>query len=142
MQRGKPRVAWKVVCRPKDQGGLGIKPVKQWNEVLLIRKIWKIIENKYYLWAKWINVVRFKRKGTWDIDMERTDSWGWKTMFKIRDSVKEHVWYSIGNGKKTSMFYDKWCANGPLCKFINKRAIYDARIKDNVVIADMLIDNN
>lgn len=33
---GKARVAWKLVCRPKDQGGLGIKPLRQWNEVLLI----------------------------------------------------------------------------------------------------------
>ncbi|GJY45431.1 RNA-directed DNA polymerase, eukaryota, reverse transcriptase zinc-binding domain protein [Tanacetum coccineum] len=93
--QGKARVTWKMVCRPKDQGGLGIKPLKQWNEVLL-----------------------------------------------IRDAIKEHVWHSIGNGKKTSMFYDKWCLNGPLSKFISKRNLYDARICDNVMVDDMLIDNN
>nr|GEV72773.1 ribonuclease H-like domain-containing protein [Tanacetum cinerariifolium] len=31
-------------CMPKDQGGLGIKSVKNWNEVLPIKKLWKIIE--------------------------------------------------------------------------------------------------
>ncbi|GJT18120.1 RNA-directed DNA polymerase, eukaryota, reverse transcriptase zinc-binding domain protein [Tanacetum coccineum] len=35
--RGKARISWKMVCRPKEQGGLGIKPLKRWNEVLLIR---------------------------------------------------------------------------------------------------------
>ncbi|GKE35217.1 RNA-directed DNA polymerase, eukaryota, reverse transcriptase zinc-binding domain protein [Tanacetum coccineum] len=60
--QGKARVAWKMVCRPMDQGGLGIKPLKQWNEVMLIRQFWKIIENKDSLWAKWVNVVRLKRK--------------------------------------------------------------------------------
>ncbi|GJS13862.1 RNA-directed DNA polymerase, eukaryota, reverse transcriptase zinc-binding domain protein [Tanacetum coccineum] len=85
-----------------------------WNsgdsaQVLLIRQFWKIIENKDSLWAKW-----------------------------IRDSIKEPVWYKIRNGRRISMFYDKWCSNGPLCDFISKRAIYDARIKDNVVIADMM----
>ncbi|GJS48359.1 histidine kinase 3, partial [Tanacetum coccineum] len=110
---GRARVAWKIVCRPKDEGGLGIKPFKQWNEVLLIRQFWKIC-------------------------IDKSDSWGWKTMLKIRDSIKEHVWYSIGNGNSISVFYDKWCLNGPLCDFISKRAIYNARIKDNVVIADIV----
>ncbi|GKD81961.1 hypothetical protein Tco_1348800, partial [Tanacetum coccineum] len=44
--RGKARIAWKMVCMPKEQGGLGIKPLKRWNEVLLIRQFWKILENK------------------------------------------------------------------------------------------------
>ncbi|GKE36720.1 RNA-directed DNA polymerase, eukaryota, reverse transcriptase zinc-binding domain protein, partial [Tanacetum coccineum] len=28
----KARVVWKLVCRPKEQGGLGIKPLRKWNE--------------------------------------------------------------------------------------------------------------
>ncbi|GKA05135.1 RNA-directed DNA polymerase, eukaryota, reverse transcriptase zinc-binding domain protein [Tanacetum coccineum] len=43
--KGKARVAWKMVCRPKEQGGLGIKSLKKWNEVLLIRQFLKIIED-------------------------------------------------------------------------------------------------
>nr|GEV53722.1 hypothetical protein [Tanacetum cinerariifolium] len=34
--KGKARVAWSLVCRPKDQGGLGLKPLKRWNEVMEI----------------------------------------------------------------------------------------------------------
>jgi hypothetical protein len=46
--RGKARVGWKVVCKPKDQGGLGIKSLKKWNEVLLIRQFW-IVRNLFGL---------------------------------------------------------------------------------------------
>ncbi|GKC92280.1 RNA-directed DNA polymerase, eukaryota, reverse transcriptase zinc-binding domain protein [Tanacetum coccineum] len=35
----KARVAWKLVCRPKEQGGLGIKPLRKWNEVLMITQL-------------------------------------------------------------------------------------------------------
>ncbi|GJV49462.1 hypothetical protein Tco_1439674 [Tanacetum coccineum] len=73
-----------------------------------------IIENKDSLWAQWVNKVRLKGKSIWEIGIDKSDSWGWKTMLKIKDSIKEHIWYIIGN------------------------AIYDARIKDNVVIADMV----
>ncbi|GJU91627.1 hypothetical protein Tco_1304050 [Tanacetum coccineum] len=47
----KAKIAWKVVCRPKDQGGLGIKPLREWNEVLLMKHIWKIMEQKQNLWV-------------------------------------------------------------------------------------------
>nr|GEU75322.1 hypothetical protein [Tanacetum cinerariifolium] len=43
---GKAKVAWKVVCLPKDQGGLRIKDLKKWNEILLIKQLWKILEEK------------------------------------------------------------------------------------------------
>nr|GEW14982.1 RNA-directed DNA polymerase, eukaryota, reverse transcriptase zinc-binding domain protein [Tanacetum cinerariifolium] len=43
---GKAKLAWKRFCMPKDQGGLGIKSVKNWNEVLLIKQLWKIIEGR------------------------------------------------------------------------------------------------
>nr|GEV73435.1 hypothetical protein [Tanacetum cinerariifolium] len=61
LAQGKAKVAWKVVCWPKDQGGL--------------------------------------------------------------------------------VFYDKWCSCGPSSGFINKRTIYDARIDDDLMIADMVVDN-
>ncbi|GJR45485.1 RNA-directed DNA polymerase, eukaryota, reverse transcriptase zinc-binding domain protein [Tanacetum coccineum] len=40
---GKAKTTWKVVCMPKDQGGLGIKPLGEWNEVLLMKNLWKIL---------------------------------------------------------------------------------------------------
>ncbi|GJT09800.1 hypothetical protein Tco_0856842 [Tanacetum coccineum] len=47
---GKAKVAWKQVCLSKEQGGLGIKSLKKWNEILLIKQLWKIIERKESLW--------------------------------------------------------------------------------------------
>nr|GEY86701.1 RNA-directed DNA polymerase, eukaryota, reverse transcriptase zinc-binding domain protein [Tanacetum cinerariifolium] len=44
--RGKAKVAWSIMCRPKDQRGLGLKPLKKWNEVLLVSQLWKLIYRK------------------------------------------------------------------------------------------------
>ncbi|GKE62850.1 RNA-directed DNA polymerase, eukaryota, reverse transcriptase zinc-binding domain protein [Tanacetum coccineum] len=113
--KGKARVSWQVVCKPKDQGGLGIKSLKKWNEVLLIRQFWKIIEVKDSLWAKWVNIVK--------------------------DRIRDHVWYEIGNGNNVSMWYDKWCIDGLLSSVISRRDIYDARLDDNARVVDMIRDN-
>ncbi|GJV04520.1 ribonuclease H-like domain-containing protein [Tanacetum coccineum] len=66
----------------------------------------------------------------------------WASVYLLPNYVVKDLDKFIGNSQKISVFYDKWCSNGPLCEFISKRAIYDARIKDDVVIADMMIDNN
>lgn len=40
-KKGGAKVAWKDICRPKDQGGLGLKDLGKWNELFLVKHIWK-----------------------------------------------------------------------------------------------------
>ncbi|GJT28060.1 hypothetical protein Tco_0908335 [Tanacetum coccineum] len=102
---GRAKIAWKVVCRPKDQGGLGIKPLNEWNEVLLMKNIWKIVEQKQTLWVQWVNRVKLKGRSVWDIDIDVNDSWGWKKLIELRDRIKPHIFHNIGNGKSTSVWF-------------------------------------
>nr|XP_043616225.1 uncharacterized protein LOC122588158 [Erigeron canadensis] len=74
--QGKAIVAWNNVCKPKKQGGLGLKDMKNWNEVLLVRQLWKILEDTNSLWAKWVNVVKLKGKYIWTVEADKQDSWG------------------------------------------------------------------
>nr|XP_043620341.1 uncharacterized protein LOC122592208 [Erigeron canadensis] len=135
---GKAKVAWKNVCKPKEQGGLDIKDMRKWNDVLLVRQFWKIIENGNSLWAKWVNVVKLKSMSIWEIEADKYDSWGWKTMLGIRELVKQHVLYKIGNGRRISMWNDKWSIDGPLNQVITKRVLYDAKLEADTKIADMI----
>lgn len=50
--KGKCKVAWKFVCSPKDQGGLGLKDLYTWNEALLSKHVWNIAIKKDTLWVK------------------------------------------------------------------------------------------
>ncbi|GKB87696.1 RNA-directed DNA polymerase, eukaryota, reverse transcriptase zinc-binding domain protein [Tanacetum coccineum] len=45
-ENGRSKVAWKIVYCPKKEGGLGLKQLGDWNEVLLSKQIWKIIAKK------------------------------------------------------------------------------------------------
>ncbi|GKD03414.1 hypothetical protein Tco_1178388 [Tanacetum coccineum] len=137
---GRAKIAWKVVCRPKDQGGLGIKPLGEWNEVLLMKNIWKIVEQKQTLWVQWVNRVKLKGRSVWDIDIDVNDSWGWKKLMELRSKIKPHVFYNIGNGKTTSEWYDRWNLYGLLSNIITRMDIYDARFNDSDCVADLIED--
>ncbi|GJW99432.1 RNA-directed DNA polymerase, eukaryota, reverse transcriptase zinc-binding domain protein [Tanacetum coccineum] len=72
--RGKAKVEWSLMCRPKDQGGLGLKPLQKWNEVLLVSQLWKLIERKESLWVKWVNTVKFKNTSIREVESINSDS--------------------------------------------------------------------
>lgn len=42
LQKGKSKESWKDVCQSKYNGGLGLKPLEQWNNALLVKHLWNI----------------------------------------------------------------------------------------------------
>ncbi|XP_071715054.1 uncharacterized protein [Rutidosis leptorrhynchoides] len=86
----------------------GAQPLKEWNEILLVKQIWRIITKDNSLWSVWVNLVKLKGQSFWDIAPKQSDSWGWKFLLKLRDKVKDHVGAEIVNG---SIKYH-WITNG------------------------------
>ncbi|GJV15406.1 hypothetical protein Tco_1360729 [Tanacetum coccineum] len=98
---GKSKIAWKMVCRPKDKGGLGFKPLKEWNEDLPIKHMWNIIAKKNTLFDQWVNKVKLKGKNMWEVDVDKSDSWNWKIMLELRDKMRPYVIGNVCDGKTT-----------------------------------------
>ncbi|GKF29389.1 RNA-directed DNA polymerase, eukaryota, reverse transcriptase zinc-binding domain protein, partial [Tanacetum coccineum] len=72
---------------------------------------------------------------------DSNDSWSWKVLLNLRHKVRPHIRHVFGNGQNTSMWYDTWDADGPLSSIITRRDVYDARLKDNTIMA-VMINNN
>ncbi|GJY83709.1 hypothetical protein Tco_0497085 [Tanacetum coccineum] len=130
--KGKAKVLWDYICKPKDQGGLGLKDLHKWNETLLLKLLWNVAAKKDTLWVKWINVEKQKGRNLWDMQIDSNSSPMWKTFLGMRDKIRDHIRVEIGNGKSTSVWYDKWHSMGPLCIVVTKRDVYAARMTDKV----------
>ncbi|GJV98361.1 RNA-directed DNA polymerase, eukaryota, reverse transcriptase zinc-binding domain protein [Tanacetum coccineum] len=103
--KGIASVAWKDVCRPKEQRGLGLKYVRVMNHALMVKHLWNIASKKDSLWVKWLNVYRIKGEPSrWKdrlkdvldvpvpvLDHDRDDMALWfnKHNEEVRFSVKE-----------------------------------------------------
>ncbi|GJU26932.1 RNA-directed DNA polymerase, eukaryota, reverse transcriptase zinc-binding domain protein, partial [Tanacetum coccineum] len=136
--KGKAKVSWKSICRPKEQGGLGIKDLQVWNEVLIIKQLWKVISKRDTLWVKWINTESLKGKSIWETTAKANSSVGWKEMLKLRDKIRKHVLWKIGNGLSINAWYDNWCILGPMCDVVSSKEIYDAGLSIESNIADLV----
>ncbi|GJR93536.1 hypothetical protein Tco_0265710 [Tanacetum coccineum] len=123
LSRGKAKVAWEVVCLPKKEGGLGIRRLDHFNKALMVSHIWKLLSLKESLWVKWIHVYKLRNRSFWEIPYRGKMSWSWRKLLKLRPLIREFIWSDIGNGSNTSMWFDKWCINSPLCNNIYARDI-------------------
>lgn len=53
-------VNWEAICHPKNEGGLGFRDLKAWNEAILAKKLWNICAKKDSLWIKWVSHIYLK----------------------------------------------------------------------------------
>nr|GEW08797.1 hypothetical protein [Tanacetum cinerariifolium] len=83
-KRGKACVNWNSVCKPKVEGGLGIKSLDSWNKALMSKHIWNIITEKESLRVRWINTYRLKGRNFWDITDKGGACWAWKKLLRFR----------------------------------------------------------
>jgi hypothetical protein len=104
-------VSWDKICRPKDQGGLGIRDPSTMNRVLSAKIWWRWLKNPRDLWAKlWRkkyapntvenNLIR------WNGD--NTGSLIWTTAKQNRQIITQHTFWEIGNGETALFWLDSW----------------------------------
>ncbi|GJY06907.1 hypothetical protein Tco_0373961 [Tanacetum coccineum] len=53
---------------------LDIKPLYEWNKVLLTKYIWNIAAKKDTLWVKWVTMVKLKGKSIQEVEIENANS--------------------------------------------------------------------
>ncbi|KAL0396454.1 UNVERIFIED_CONTAM: hypothetical protein Scaly_0093800 [Sesamum calycinum] len=113
--RGYAKVAWEQVCRPKEEGGLGFRNILVMNQALMLKHLWKLIQNdRKSIWADWIIKHRLHKKTLWTFHGS-TGSWGWKKMIKLRPFFQRGLQYKVGDGLYFQLRQDIWHERGPLC---------------------------
>ncbi|KAL0283745.1 UNVERIFIED_CONTAM: hypothetical protein Sradi_7219000 [Sesamum radiatum] len=113
-ETGVAKVSWEQVCKPKEKGGLGIRRVLHMNQALMLKHVWKILqEDRSSIWAAWVLQHRLKKHTLWTTNVA-TAPWCWKQITKICHLLKSGLEYRVGNGAKFKLWQDLWHERGPL----------------------------
>ncbi|GJT58325.1 RNA-directed DNA polymerase, eukaryota, reverse transcriptase zinc-binding domain protein [Tanacetum coccineum] len=140
LSKGKAKVAWKQICRPKDEGGLGIKSLEMWNEVLMSKHLRNVATLKESLWVKWVNMNRVKDESIWSINYDKNASHGWNQILNLRDKMRNHIVSKISNGTSIFLWHDKWWGLDPITKFIPMEVIRNVGFEAKIKLKDMICD--
>jgi hypothetical protein len=100
-----PQVAWKSVCKPKFQGGLGVINLALQNKALLMKNL-----HKFYNKADipWINIIWANHYSHSLPSDKPVGSFWWRDVLKTLESFKGIVRVEIGDGKTTLLWHDNW----------------------------------
>ncbi|GJZ73239.1 hypothetical protein Tco_0637385 [Tanacetum coccineum] len=142
MMKGKSKVAWKVVCLPKSEGGLGVRRLELFNKALIISHIWNLLSLKQFLWVKWIHTYKLKGRSFWDIPCRGNMTWGWRKLLHFRPIIRDFIWHRVESGSTVFAWFDKWCLNSPLSDVISMRDIHRAGFNAVTKVRDIALDGS
>jgi hypothetical protein len=104
---------WNIICRPKDQGGLGIEVLEIKNKCLLTKWLYKILHGDG-VWHELIMNKYLHSKTLSQVQTKDSDSPFWKGLMKMKYDFFSRGQFQVGNGLETRFWEDSWLGNEPL----------------------------
>lgn len=108
------KVSWDSMCSPKSAGGLGLRRLNDLNQIFGLKLIWLLFAANGSLWVAWLQKVIIKDKPFWTSDFQRTGSWIWRRLMKLRSLARPFVYCQVQSGTTASFWQDNWTNLGPL----------------------------
>lgn len=101
------KMCWDDVCKSKNQGGLGIRKIKDIAKAVAVKLVWKFIQ-KESIWAKWMHSKYCNKINFWTAAMYNNASYTCKSLLKARQWCKGVIDRKIVTGKHTDIWSNSW----------------------------------
>ncbi|XP_013617068.1 PREDICTED: uncharacterized protein LOC106323501 [Brassica oleracea var. oleracea] len=59
------RVAWADICKPKAEGGFGIRRLEDFEKFFRLKRVWNFFTTSGSIWVVWLKRHTFRRLGFW-----------------------------------------------------------------------------
>lgn len=133
------KVAWQNLCKPKQEGGLGIKAIAEANKVSCFKLIWRIVSARSSLWVNWIQRQLIRTGSFWSVkDSGTLGSWIWRKLLKYRSQAQPFVKMEVKRGLHTSFWHDNWNSMGCLHQAVGDRGFIDMGISSTASVSEVL----
>ena len=130
---------WNIVCRPKDQGGLGIEVLDIKNKCLLSKWLYKLI-NEEGVWQELLKNKYLQNSSLSQVTAKPTDSQFWKGLMGVKENFFSKGKFVVGNGQKTRFWEDNWLGEVPLAA--QYPTLYSIARHKNMLVADALANSS
>ena len=101
-------VKWERLCEDKGKGGMGFKDIEKFNDSLLAKLVWRMINNPESLCHRVFKARFFPDCSIMDAKESTTGSYAWKSILSARDVIRKGMVLRTGNGNSIRIREDRW----------------------------------
>jgi hypothetical protein len=104
---------WGIICRPKDQGGLGVLNLELQNKCLLSKWLFSLINTE----GAWQQLIRNKYLGfktITQVTRNPGDSQFWSGLMNVKNNFLSMGSFIVQDGKEISFWEDIWLGDTAL----------------------------
>ncbi|KAL0443841.1 UNVERIFIED_CONTAM: putative mitochondrial protein [Sesamum latifolium] len=98
-------LGWSRFCQSRDEGGLGFKEMKAFNQVMLAKQGWRLITRPNALLSQILKAKYFHESSFLEASMGSRPSLTWRSLMEARDLLQQGCRRRIGSNEFT-WYYD------------------------------------
>ncbi|CAL1395838.1 unnamed protein product [Linum trigynum] len=101
-------VSWRNMCRSKHEGGMGFRRFEQFNQALLAKIGWRILNEPQSLIAHIYKGKYFPRGSFLTATARSRPFWGWQSILHGRQLLEKGLRWQVGNGQSVPLLQSNW----------------------------------
>ncbi|XP_033146231.1 uncharacterized protein LOC103863321 [Brassica rapa] len=129
-------VSWPKLCTSKKSGGLGFRDIEDFNQALLAKQAWKLLNEPDSLLARVYKGRYYANKDFLECGKGYRPSYAWRSILFGRELLVKGLIKSIGNGRSTSVWSENWIMDSTPRRPVHRQLLFDVSLK-----VSELIDN-
>ncbi|KAL6522139.1 hypothetical protein OROMI_032016 [Orobanche minor] len=141
-QKGEERrthwVSWRELCKPKWEGGLGLRDLRVFNMALLAKQGWRLVNDNESLLARTLCARYFPRGDFLTAHRGYNASYTWQSMIEGRKVLERGLIWVVGDGHNIKIWKDHWLVGGDSSRVTSERG----DMNEEAVVRELMRDDH
>lgn len=101
-------ISWDRMAKPKALGGLGVKDFLKFNDALLVKSSWRLLNNPACLLGQVLKGKYFPECNILQAEGTSTMSHGWRSVLIGCDLLQQNLGWIVGDGQSINIWRTPW----------------------------------
>lgn len=111
------------MCQSKTRGGLGFRGLSSFNQALVAKQSWRIIQAPDSLVARVMKRRYFRHSDFMEAKLGSNPSYIWRSILWGREVIHKGLRWRIGDGKQVKVYQSGWLPRPVTFKPISPRSL-------------------